>query len=249
VFHPKGPTLLELLQQALTSTERGYDLLAPKFDYTPFRTPEPIVREIARAVGPVPAALDVCCGTGAALRALADVGVTRAVGIDSSVGMLEEASKHVPTRVELVRGDALDMPFREAFNAAVCVGAFGHIAEEDEPRFVSSIWRALKPGGRFVFATTELPSWRTTGRIVAEAFNAAMHVRNALLSPPFIMYYLTFLWPAVRARLIAAGFDDVHVVRDAFPSPYERVLMVIATRPVSDARARASDITRSSGSG
>jgi hypothetical protein len=26
------------MRQALASTERGYDMLAPKFDHTPFRT-------------------------------------------------------------------------------------------------------------------------------------------------------------------------------------------------------------------
>ena len=38
MFSPGGPTFRELMQQALASTERGYDLLAPKFDLTPFRT-------------------------------------------------------------------------------------------------------------------------------------------------------------------------------------------------------------------
>ena len=229
MFHPKGPTFLELARQALSSTERGYDLIAPKFDYTPFRTPAPIVEEIARRVGPVGAALDVCCGTGAALRALVDT-TDRLVGIDSSEGMLAEASKHVPGRVELLRGDALDMPFHEEFDAAVCVGAFGHIAVEDEPRFVLSIHRALKPGGRFLFATSELPRWTSPSRIVAEAFNAAMHVRNAVWSPPFVMYYLTFLWPQVRGRLLAAGFASVEVTRGAFPHPFETAVLVTATR-------------------
>ena len=43
MFHPQGPTVWELLVQALSSTEQGYDLLAPKFDSTPFRTPEAIL--------------------------------------------------------------------------------------------------------------------------------------------------------------------------------------------------------------
>ena len=29
MFHPQGPTVWELLVQALSSTEQGYDLLAP----------------------------------------------------------------------------------------------------------------------------------------------------------------------------------------------------------------------------
>ena len=39
MFSPQGPSLRELAIQALSSVEDGYDLLAPKFDHTPFRTP------------------------------------------------------------------------------------------------------------------------------------------------------------------------------------------------------------------
>jgi hypothetical protein len=39
MFSPQGPSLRELAMQALSSVEGGYDLLAPKFDHTPFRTP------------------------------------------------------------------------------------------------------------------------------------------------------------------------------------------------------------------
>ena len=69
MFHPNGPALRELIVQALSSTERGYDLLAPKFEYTPFRTPEAIVvPAIAHlgSPGSIATALDMCCGTGAA---------------------------------------------------------------------------------------------------------------------------------------------------------------------------------------
>ena len=245
MFRKGGPTFIELTRQAFSSTERGYDLIAPKFELTPFRTPDPIVRAIARSVAgsaeggtardrtrAVPAALDVCCGTGAALGALAAERIDRIVGIDMSEGMLEVARRRVgrDPRVELVRGDALDMPFDAEFDAAVSVGAFGHIEVKDEPRFLQSINRALKPGGRFVFATSELPPWTSPSRVIAETFNAVMRVRNALWKPPFIMYYLTFLWPEVRGRLLAAGFSDVECVRGVFPAPYERALMIGARK-------------------
>jgi hypothetical protein len=74
VFSPQGPCLRELGVQALSSVERGYDLLAPKFDRTPFRTPESILGATADALagpGPFGTGLDVCCGTGAGLQALA----------------------------------------------------------------------------------------------------------------------------------------------------------------------------------
>ena len=43
MFHPQGPTLGELAVQALSSTEKGYDLAHTKFDFTPFRTPDSVL--------------------------------------------------------------------------------------------------------------------------------------------------------------------------------------------------------------
>ena len=89
MFHPQGPTVWELLVQGLSSTEQGYDLLAPKFDSTPFRTPEAILGPaMAQLGGPasIATALDMCCGTGAALSHLRPLCRDRVVGIDLSQG-------------------------------------------------------------------------------------------------------------------------------------------------------------------
>src|SRR5436305_12394193 len=92
MFHPQGPTFYELAVQALSSTERGYDLLAPKFDYTPFRTPDWLLQAVMaklEAEAPFGSALDVCCGTGAAMRLLRPLCRDRVVGLDFSQGMLD----------------------------------------------------------------------------------------------------------------------------------------------------------------
>ena len=237
MFHPEGPTLLELLRQALVSTEHGYDLLAPKFDRTPFRTPEPVLEGIARVLGEprsIDAALDVCCGTGAAMRHLRPLCRERVVGLDFSAGMLAEAERRladVPgtAAIELVRGDALALPFEGAFDVVTSVGAFGHVRREDEDAFVAGIARALRPGGRFVFATGARPRPTSPWFWAAHGFNAAMRVRNAVRSPEFVMYYLTFLWPEVRPLLERNGFT-CEAVTGVCPAPYERVVVVVATK-------------------
>ncbi len=204
------------MRQALSSTERGYDLLAPKFDRTPFRTPEMVIEAMARVIGgpgSVGAGLDVCCGTGAVLRHLRPLCRERAVGLDASEGMLTEARRRLEgeregrgeAALEFVRGDALALPFEAEFDVVTSAGAFGHIAREDEDRFVAGVARALRPGGRFVFATTGRPGLANPALWAAYGFNAAMRLRNALLRPPFIMYYLTFLWPEVRPLLERHG--------------------------------------------
>lgn len=237
MFHPDGPTLFELAQQALSSVERGYDLLAPKFDHTPYRTPDALLAAVAAQVGPpasVGDALDVCCGTGAAMRFLRPLARRRVVGLDLSAAMLDEARRrHAddPGTAEMifVKGDALAMGFDSEFDLAVSFGAFGHIEEADEGRFVASVARALRPGGRFVFVTGEDVPPLSPRVLRARAFNAAMRVRNALWRPPFVMYYLTFLMPRTRVLLEAAGFE-VEIRRGVLPEPYERYVLVIARK-------------------
>lgn len=237
MFHPDGPTFFELARQALSSTERGYDLLAPKFDLTPFRTPDAVLEVAAatttKAARPVRRILDVCCGTGAAMRAFRPLASEEIVGVDRSAGMLAEAERRLKdapgsARITLMRGDALDLPFEREFDVVTCFGAFGHILERDEPRFVSQIAKALRPGGRFVFVTGEMPKMTSLSFWFARGFNAAMRVRNALYKPPFIMYYLTFLLPRATRLLEAEGFR-VEAVRGAFEPPHANAILVTAT--------------------
>lgn len=223
MFHPDGPTFWELARQALSSTEHGYDLLAPKFDVTPFRTPDAIL-EHARSyihdhVKPA-RVLDLCCGTGAMLGSLA---AEHAVGLDSSRGMLEVARKTVPGAA-YVRADVLRPPFHAAFDLVTCFSALGHVLPADEKQFVRAVRSCLYPGGHFVFVTTRMPAMSSRQYWLSRGFNAAMHVRNAVWSPPFIMFYLTFLLDEATALLENAGFE-VRVVDEL----WERLVLVDAS--------------------
>lgn len=233
MFHPEGPSLYELAIQALSSTDRGYDLIAPKFDYTPFRTPDVLLERAMRELGDVDRAIDLCCGTGAGIRAMLPYVKKEIVGLDRSQGMLDEARRRigdVRTPVTtLVQGDVLAHGYREEFDAATCFGAFGHILERDEPRFVASVRKALKIGGRFLFITSEMPPLTSPAYWAARGFNGVMRVRNAILKPEFVMYYLTFLLPRARELLEREGFD-VLAERGLFERPFQRAILVTATR-------------------
>ncbi|WP_224241387.1 class I SAM-dependent methyltransferase [Hyalangium gracile] len=237
MFHRKGPTLIELARQALSSVEQGYDLLAPKFEYTPFRTPDPVLRTTMEQVGPprsIDRALDLCCGTGGAMRFLRPLCRQEVVGVDLSRGMLDEAHRLLAdapgdARITLVQGDALELGYTSEFDVVTSFGAFGHILEQDEPRLVEGIARALRPGGRFLFITAHPPSVLNPGYWMAKGFNAAMRVRNALWKPPFVMYYLTFLVPRARELLEAQGFE-VDVRDRLMPPPFTPFSIVVATK-------------------
>jgi SAM-dependent methyltransferase len=248
MFHPSGPTFWELARQCLSSTEHGYDLLAPKFDYTPFRTPDEVLTGLAPYLGPpqsIDSALDICCGTGAGIQILRPLCRQRIVGIDFSRGMLEIARQtykpEVPQgataglpstalpAIEFLHANVLEMSFPEKFDLAITLGSLGHILPRDEPRFVERIAAALKPGGRFIFVTTEMPPLWSPRYLLSRGFNAAMHIRNAIKRPPFIMFYLTFLLPRASLLLEQHGFA-VTVHDNAFPGRYSPLKVVVATK-------------------
>ena len=107
------------------------------------------------------------------------------------------------------------MPFNARFDLAVSFGAFGHILPTQEQRFVDEVYKVLVERGRFAFITHRMPSCFSAMYWLARGFNGAMRIRNWLIRPPFIMYYLTFLWPEIGDKLQRAGFDVT--VKPLFP--------------------------------
>jgi SAM-dependent methyltransferase len=208
VFSPQGPSLRELAVQALSSVEGGYDLLAPKFDRTPFRTPDSVLDATAgalRALGPFGRGLDVCCGTGAGLRVLESVCQGPVAGVDFSAGMLARA-RPAHAGAGWVRADARALPFAGGFGLAVSFGALGHFLPAERPALFAGVYRALRPGGLFALPVGTLPPVTSGGYWALLGFDLAMRARNAVRRPPFVMYYRTCPPPAVCRDLAASGF-------------------------------------------
>jgi ubiquinone/menaquinone biosynthesis C-methylase UbiE len=238
VFSPQGPSLRELCVQALSSVERGYDLLAPKFDHTPFRTPESILDATTHALsdlGPFRQGLDVCCGTGAGMRVLRPLCQGGITGVDFSAGMLAQARGAHPDAT-WVRADARTLAFVEDFDLAVTFGALGHFLPTERPALFEGVFRALRPRGLFTFPIaappplTSLSHWATLG------FDLTMRVRNAVWRPPFVMYYRTGPLAAIRDDLTAAGFT-VRVVDLTVPDRTgeggPRCRLILAGKPAA----------------
>jgi ubiquinone/menaquinone biosynthesis C-methylase UbiE len=200
--------LRELAVQALSSVEGGYDLLAPKFDYTPFRTPDDVLDatvEGLRPLGPFGRGLDVCCGTGAGMRVLEPLCQGQVTGVDFSAGMLAQARGAYPD-AQWVRADARALPFVEAYDLAVSFGAFGHFLPAELPALFAGVHRALRPGGIFAFPVGAPQPITSRGYWALLGFDWAMRIRNAVWRPPFVMYYRTTPMHAMRDGLSASGF-------------------------------------------
>jgi ubiquinone/menaquinone biosynthesis C-methylase UbiE len=238
VFSPEGPSVPELVRQALSSVEGGYDLLAPKFDHTPFRTPEVVLdatAEALRRLGPFGLGLDVCCGTGAGVRVLESVCQGQVAGVDFSAGMLAQARRAHPD-ARWVRADVRALPFTGAFDLAVSFGALGHFQPAERPALFAGVYRALRPGGLFAFPVGA-PQPITSGWYWALlGFDLVMRVRNAVWRPPFVMYYGTCPLHTVSNDLQAVGFTVTTVPLTALGrredgSPHYRLVLARRARP------------------
>jgi ubiquinone/menaquinone biosynthesis C-methylase UbiE len=236
VFSPQGPSLRELCIQALSSVERGYDLLASKFDYTPFRTSDSVLDETVRVlsqVGPFGKGLDMCCGTGAGLGVLRRLCQDRITGVDFSAGMLGQARRAHPDAT-LVRADARALPFATEFDLAVTFGALGHFLPAERPALFEGVHRVLRPGGVYTFPLGALPPLTSVAYWAILGFDLTMLVRNTLVRPPFVMYYRTTSLPGIRRDLTGAGFAVEEIAltavgrhRDGGP----RCWLVLARKP------------------
>jgi ubiquinone/menaquinone biosynthesis C-methylase UbiE len=198
----------ELARQALSSVEGGYDLLAPKFDRTPFRTPDGVLDATIGALRPLGLfgrGLDVCCGTGAGMQVLASLCQGPIMGVDFSTGMLAQARRAHPD-AGWMRADVRALPFAGAFDLAVSFGALGHFRPAERPALFAGVYRALRPGGVFAFPAAAPPPVTSPWYWALAGFDLAMRVRNAVWRPPFVMYYRTGPLHAVRNDLTASGF-------------------------------------------
>lgn len=92
--------------------------------------------------------LDVGCGTGVLTEALDRLGWA-VTGLDASADQLRVAGRRLGERVELVHGDALDLPFAdESFDAVTA--SLVHTDVDDVARLLAEMGRVLRRGGRLV---------------------------------------------------------------------------------------------------
>lgn len=244
-----GPSIIELARLALLDVEGGYDLLSVKFDHSRYVTPAPIIEKffehLQNSVNPPAKAIDLACGTGVATRPLALFTTEHVTAYDLSNGMLRTCRRNLKEKtlkaeVEYINGDLLQLPYQGVFDLAISFGAFGHIPAKDEVNFIQNVHRALKPGGYFAFITTgKYPMW-SMSLWVQRAFNVLISLRNLLIRPPFIMYYLTFRLPGIKQKLEASGFQ-VEIIDPFFKEkgiadlvPFRYYQMVVARKMSPD---------------
>ncbi|MBU8907239.1 demethylmenaquinone methyltransferase [Desertibacillus haloalkaliphilus] len=109
------------------------------------------------------AALDLCCGTADWTIALAHaVGQEgHVIGLDFSKNMLavgeEKVNEQKLTNVELVHGNAMELPYPDQQFDYVTIG-FGLRNVPDYMQVLKEMYRVLKPGGKVVCLETSKPT-------------------------------------------------------------------------------------------
>lgn len=151
--------------------ERGYDHVAEAYLATK-KPDDPVtlaaLEELARALPPNAAVLDLGCGAGIpATRWL--TGRFAVTGVDFSERQLELARRNVP-EAKFIRADMASLTFApETFDAVVALHSIIHVPREEHPVLLANVHRWLKPGGAFLATMTltdyegEDPDWEGWG--------------------------------------------------------------------------------------
>lgn len=166
-----------------------------------------IVKDAVLAAGirPDSAVLDVGCGTGGTMKALA--GCCLLTGVEPHPPAAELAASRSGRPV--VAGNALDLPFANgSFDGALCLDVFEHIV--DDRGAIEEIRRIVRPGGVLV-ATVPCHPW-----LFSEHDEALHHVRRytrkqfvGLLRrggfvPERVTWINSFLFPVAAAHRLAS---------------------------------------------
>lgn len=150
--------------------------------------------------------LDLGCGTGHMTQQIAAAGA-EVVGIDSAATMIEQARKNYPD-LHFEVADARDFYFPEPFDV-VFSNAVLHWVKEPE-RVIACIWKALKPGGRFVAEFGGKGNIQSIVEAIYKAFAAIGYSPKPDLLPwyfPSIGEYTTLLEKQGFCVTYAALFD------------------------------------------
>ena len=189
--------------------------------------------------------LDLCAGTAdlAIATATGARPARRVIGVDFSAAMLRLGKSKIDTgpakgRIDLIRGDATQIPLGDASVDAVTIG-FGIRNVDDAARACDEIVRVLRPGGTLVILEFSLPRSAALRQFYLWYFKSVLPRIGRLVSRhPSAYSYLpasvqTFPSPdEFSQQLRGVGFGTVR----ATPVSFGIVYMFVASKSALPAR-------------
>jgi ubiquinone/menaquinone biosynthesis C-methylase UbiE len=169
--------------------------------------------------------LDVACGPGTVVAAFAGR-VRRAVGLDATAAMLEQAraltAKRNLANVEWQQGDVYSLPFADdAFDIVSCRFAFHHF-EHPEKAFAQMV-RVCRPAGRVVVCDAVA----SPDAAKAAAFNAMERHRDpsTVAFRPLSFFVALFANAGLATPAVArfqVAYEPEQLVKRSFPTNDDR---------------------------
>jgi len=138
-------------------------------------------------------ALDLCCGTGDWTIALAKAsGTGQVVGLDFSQNMLDHGqikieSEGLNNQIELVQGNAMELPFEDNSFDYVTIG-FGLRNVPDYLQVLKEMKRVVKPGGQVVCLELSKPTWQPFKAVYYLYFERILPLLGKLVAKRFAEY-------------------------------------------------------------
>ena len=172
--------------------------------------------------GPGDRVLDVATGTGLVAQELVRTHGCSVVGLDQSEAMLAVARAKLPAGVELVRGEAEQLPFADAeFDALTFTYLLRYV---DDPLLtLRELARVVRPGGTIAALEFGLPPWpwrapwllytRLGLPALGAVASADWYRVGRFLGPSISEFYERHPLDELAALWQAAGMQGVRVLR------------------------------------
>ena len=187
-----------------------------------------VYREIASLVQPSQPdfqLLDLGCGTGLELEPLFErFPEMRVTGIDMSSHMLARLqAKFHDKAMKLIQGSFFDEEFGSGFDFALSTYALHHFTEEEKLALYTKIFRALKPGAKFLLGDYTVPTQEIQEKLSA----SSVRLRTKHGIGDGEAYHIDIpLAVDTETRLMEqAGFAETRIIRQ-----WENGSIIVATK-------------------
>ncbi len=217
--------------EPVADEDRGYDDVAELYDavFEDFRVREDEWRWISARIPEGAKVLDIGCGNGAVLAALASL-IESGVGVDTSLPMLQRAERRAEANLRFAQIDGPIVPLEDAsVDIVLCVLAWRYL---DWDPMVAEIKRVLRPGGRLLLIDMVVSPFqpKAAGKVLSDKIRTTF----AALGKPRFRRALRDLVddPRWRTMLRHHPMRAQHEYRNYLPSRFPGVKTFVLNRAV-----------------